>query len=170
MRNKLGIIVVALVVAGTIGYAFVAGEDGSMPSVVTQSAPTSDGQPRQPQAPTPATPSAETPRDIIASGRYADFTSDRQMEQGFTNTVLFFYASWCPECRGFDQAIQTQAIPDGTQILRVNYDTSSSLKQQYGVTIQTTFVRVTSDGQLVKKWVGYGQDKSVDAILQNVSN
>lgn len=92
------------------------------------------------------------------------------MEEGFTTTILFFYASWCPECRGFDQAIVSQNVPDGTQILRVNYDDSQSLKQQYGVTIQSTFVSVTSNGELISKWVGYGQDKSVEAILQNVGN
>lgn len=169
MRNKLGIIIVALVVASTIGYAFVAGDDGSMPTTVTQSAPTPNEPSKRPQTQSWPEPPTVEPRTIVASGRYADFTTDRQMEQGFTNTILFFYASWCPECRGFDQAIQSQAIPDGTQILRINYDNSTQLKQQYGVTIQTTFVRVTSDGQFIKKWVGYGQDKSVNAILQNVS-
>ncbi len=168
MRNKLGITIVVSIVAITIGYAFIAGNDAGEPQSIATTAPESS---RTTDRSTPDdTNNSDQPRTVVASGRYTDFTADRQMEQGFDTTVLFFYASWCPECRAFDDAIQSQAIPEGTQILRVNYDNSQELKQQYGVTIQTTFVSVSSSGELVKKWIGYGQDKTVDAIIQNVSS
>ena len=172
MRNKLGVLIVAAIVILTIGYALVAGGE---PTTQLTDTPAADSQDITPQS-TPTTQQTsnesqpEQPRTVTAPGRYTEFTADRQSEQGFNNTILFFYASWCPECRGFDQAIQNSSIPEGTQILRVNFDQSQQLRQQYGVTIQTTFVRVTSDGEFVTKWVGYGQDKSVDTILQNIGN
>lgn len=174
MRSKIGPIIVALLVVSTIGYALVSGGDNmtSNPAQLSTDKRTSSQSiaDAQDQDRVSSGTSPDQTRMVTAAGRYTDFTTDRQMERGFDNTVLFFYASWCPECRGFDQAIQSQNIPDGTQILRVDYDNSSQLKQQYGVTIQTTFVRVDSTGRLVKKWVGYGQQKSVDAVLQNVGN
>jgi thioredoxin-like negative regulator of GroEL len=167
MRNKLGLVIVSAVVIATVGYAFIASEPQQSTTPVadsTQNTSQSQQATQQPQPP------ADESRTIVADGRYTDFTQERRQETGYSTTILFFYASWCPECRGFDQAIQASAIPKGTQILRVNYDQAQELRQQYGVTIQTTFVSVSSDGTQLKKWIGYGQDKSIDAVLQNVSD
>ena len=68
--------------------------------------------------------------------------------------VLFFHATWCPICHSLDQDIRAHLnqIPEHTTILVVDYDTSASLKQKYGVTVQHTFVQVDKDGGLIKKW------------------
>lgn len=107
--------------------------------------------------------------DIAASGRYVDYSDEILSEKcsGYNKTILFFYAPWCPECRGFDQAIKASTVPGGTQILKVDYDSSTDLKKKYGVTIQTTFVRVDENGEKVKLWTGYGAEKSLDLILEN---
>lgn len=100
-------------------------------------------------------------------GRFIEYSSDALSAPEYSTTILFFYAGWCPECRGFEKAINAGTIPTSTQILRVDYDNSSDLKQKYGVTIQSTFVRIKSDGALQAKWVGYGRDKSIQTILDN---
>jgi hypothetical protein len=81
---------------------------------------------------------------------------------------VFFHAPWCVECRAFKAAIQSGTIPQGTQILEADYGSSIDLKKQYGVTLQSTFVRVNSSGELQKKWSGYGKDKSLVAVLENL--
>lgn len=108
---------------------------------------------------------------IVAEGRFADY-SEKNLQVGedcpaYSETILFFHAPWCPECRGFEKAIARDDIPAGVQILKVDYDSSTDLKKKYGVTIQSTFVSVDSDGNKLKLWSGYGKSKSVDAILES---
>jgi len=104
----------------------------------------------------------------VAEGRYVAYSEAELAESGYRTNVLFFYAAWCPECRAFDEAINTSDIPDGVQILQVDYDQATDLRQRYGVTLQSTFVSVAADGTARSTWVGYGKDKSVDAILENL--
>lgn len=111
-------------------------------------------------------PSAEQAATI--EGRYLPYTEAELAGSEYQTNVLFFYAAWCPECRAFDEAIKASEIPDGVQILQVDYDAATDLRQQYGVTLQSTFVSVTADGAAQATWVGYGKDKSVDAILENL--
>jgi thioredoxin 1 len=63
--------------------------------------------------------------------------------------VLFFAAPWCPSCRSLDKAIQADlgSIGTGTLIVRVDYDTSTDLKRQYGVVTQHTIVVLNPDGR-----------------------
>ncbi len=119
---------------------------------------------------TDITPSSDKKAAATSSpGRYTNYDAKLVQADGFDTTILFFHAPWCPECRAYEQAITSSAIPDGVQILKVDYDTSKDLRSRYGVTIQTTFVRVDSNGGEQKKWVGYGKDKSLAAVLENVS-
>jgi thiol-disulfide isomerase/thioredoxin len=105
--------------------------------------------------------------ETVLGGRYADYSSSLLAEAGYSETILFFHAAWCPECRAFEQAIKTDAIPDGVQVLKVDYDNSDDLRQKYEVTIQSTFVKVNTNGERVSTWVGYGRDKSLSAVLEN---
>ncbi len=99
------------------------------------------------------------------AGTYRDYGPDLVADPAYDTTVLFFHASWCPECRAFDESIRSGAIPDGVQILKVDYDSETDLKQRYGVTLQSTFVKVDADGAMISSWVGYGKDRSIDTIL-----
>ena len=117
--------------------------------------------PTSPAAGNDSSPSCEAP------GRYTDSSAAAVADECYTDTILFFHAPWCPECRGFEEAIKSGEVPDGAQILKVDYDSATDLRKQHGVTIQSTFVRVDPAGETVKLWSGYGQDKSVDAILEN---
>ena len=103
----------------------------------------------------------------LKAGVYRDYSSESAADTGYDNTIIFFYAPWCPECRSYEQVIEDSKLPDGLQILKADYDSSTNLKKKYGVTIQTSFVRVDSLGNKQKLWSGYGQTKSLDAILEN---
>lgn len=118
-------------------------------------------------APAPAQTPAPAPAPALADGRYSDYSANLVDDTGYTTTILFFYAGWCPECRGYDMAIKDSVVPDGVQILKLNYDDVQDLRQKYGVTIQSTFVRVNSAGDKQVLWNGYGREKSIDVILEN---
>lgn len=117
-----------------------------------------DDQPAAPDTPIVTEP---------ATGRYVDYQQAAIAAEGYDETILFFHASWCPECRAFEQEILANPIPEGVQVLKVDYDSSTDLRQRYGVTIQTTFVKVDDNGERISSWVGYGRDKSLNAVLEN---
>ncbi len=93
---------------------------------------------------------------MMKTGSYEPYSADKIAKAGTGNVVLFFRASWCPTCRTVDADIKANLknIPSDLTILDVNYDDSTSLKQQYGVTYQHTFVQVDAQGNLIKKWSG----------------
>lgn len=104
----------------------------------------------------------------LAPGIYRAYSPDALSDPGYEQHILFFHASWCPECRAFEQAIESGPIPDGVQILKADYDAENELKERYEVTIQTTFVQVDADGEEIASWVGYGKDRSVETILDEL--
>ncbi len=104
------------------------------------------------------------------AGRYADYTDGNTMEHAYRKTILFFHAPWCGECQAFDKVLREGPIPAGVQILKVDYDSRQDLRQKYGVTKQSTFVELDDDDDDYDHdiWVGYGQEKSINAILRNL--
>ena len=77
-------------------------------------------------------------------------------------TVLFFYATWCPNCQAAKQELQARADElEGINLLIVDYDNSDELQKKYGVTYQHTFVQIDDEAMAVTKWNG----GSVDDIL-----
>lgn len=103
----------------------------------------------------------------LATGRYINYDESVLSNIKYNSTILFFHASWCVECRAFDAKLNDEQLPVGVQVLKVDYDARQDLRQKYDVTIQTTFVRVNASGDKLTKWVGYGKDKSVSAIIEN---
>jgi len=66
--------------------------------------------------------------------------------------VLFFHADWCGTCVKWDAKV-TEALstlPEGTMILKADYDTQSDLAAQYGVRKQSTAVFFNADGSVAK--------------------
>lgn len=68
--------------------------------------------------------------------------------------IYFFHASWCPICQGIDKEIvaDPSKIPAGVTIIKTDYDTSTALRQKYGVTYQYSFVQVDSSGNKTDQW------------------
>ena len=81
--------------------------------------------------------------------------------------LLFFHAPWCPQCRALEADIKSKGVPSGVTIIKVDYDTNQTLRQKYGVTLQTTVVKVDDQGNLVSKFVAY-DDPSLNAIKKNL--
>jgi thiol-disulfide isomerase/thioredoxin len=158
---KIAIIVLAAV-AVALGAIILLQKESKAPSLTKQDTPADI----KPSAENNIEPAPETSR--LSKGRYTNYSAENVANQGYSQTIVFFYAPWCPECRAFKKAITENSIPDGVQILETDFDSSTDLKKKYGVTQQTTFVRVNSAGELQKKWPGYGKDKSIDLVLEGV--
>lgn len=113
---------------------------------------------------TPAAPAAgETSTAAAAAGAYIEY-SDGIIAETEGTKVLFFHASWCPNCRALEKDITDGPIPAGLTIIKVDFDNSADLRQQYGVTLQTTVVYVDDDGSELGKAI-LAEDPSVDALV-----
>lgn len=82
-------------------------------------------------------------------GAYRDY-QDGDIGNG-KDQILFFHASWCPDCQRHDTALKdwysANYIP--LSVLKIDYDSAVGLKQRYGVVQQDTFVRINGQGEAV---------------------
>lgn len=107
-----------------------------------------------------------TPSEVV--GSYVAYSADKLAMAETGDVVIFFYAPWCPSCRGLNSDIEQNisSIPAGVTILKIDYDTSTELKKKYGVTTQHTLVQVDKDGNLIKKWSGGSKLENLIAQIQ----
>ena len=109
------------------------------------------------------TSSAQTSK---AQGSYVDYSGDVIAQTAGTK-ILFFHAPWCPQCRALETDIKAKGVPDSVTIVKADYDSNQSLRQKYGVTIQTTLVKVDDSGKLIEKYVAY-DEPTLQAIKENL--
>lgn len=79
--------------------------------------------------------------------------------------MLFFYASWCPDCQETETSLNTDGAPEGLTVVQVDFDSQTDLRQEYGVTVQHTFVHVDDQGAEVSKWTGSETGADIAAEL-----
>ncbi|MBI4134922.1 MAG: thioredoxin family protein [Candidatus Sungbacteria bacterium] len=91
---------------------------------------------------------------MMEKGSYEPYSAEKLARASEGKVVLFFRAPWCPTCRALDANIRANLgnIPSDLTILDVDYDSSTALKQKYGVTYQHTFVQVDTSGNQITKW------------------
>ncbi|HEX7259499.1 MAG TPA: thioredoxin family protein [Candidatus Saccharimonadia bacterium] len=89
-------------------------------------------------------------------GSYEAYASEKITATSNTK-ILFFHAPWCPQCRKLENDIKMQGVPEGVSIFKVDYDSNQALRKRYGVTIQTTMVKIDDQGNLVEKYVAYDE-------------
>jgi len=154
MKKPLIIVVVIILVAIGGGFAYLMMQDDSGSNTVEVAETTVN----ETQSATPAAPGQ--------AGTYVDYQESLIATTPGTK-VLFFYASWCPQCRQLESDIKAGPLPDGTTIFKVDYDSNQALRQKYGVTLQTTLVKVDDQGKLIEKYVA-NDDPTLAAIQQNI--
>lgn len=116
--------------------------------------------------PTPSDPASASPAPGDAApvaGSYLEW-SPTAVADAEGRVLLFFHAPWCPQCRELDEDIRADGPPDGTTIIKVDYDSRQDLRREYGVTLQTTVVEVDASGALLGSVVPY-DDPSLETVL-----
>ena len=103
----------------------------------------------------------ETPKERVSAKVAMNETiykalnaSERESMHGSEPYLLFFHATLCPTCRKMDGDINAQlaSFPEGTKILKADYDTEDALKDEYNVRVQSTVVVLDANGEVV--WQG----------------
>lgn len=157
MSKKL---IVVLIIAGVLiaGFAFLWGQKNT--AKVEQQPKPAD------QHTSSASSTQQSASQSAAAGAYTSYSAD-----AVANTkgkrILFFHAPWCPQCRLLDASITAGPIPSGVTIFKVDYDSNQKLRQDYGVTIQTTLILLDDNGGEAKKYVAY-DTPSLAAILEHL--
>jgi thioredoxin 1 len=152
----------ALALAGALGLsgcgsqsAEGVAEDPST-SMATESMTTESTEPTESMTPEPTESMATAEVEAMAPGAYltlAEYRTQMAQREG-TTVVYFFHAPWCPTCRATEESVSTDGVPTGLTIVKIDYDSETDLRQQYGITQQHTFVQVDPDGNALAKWTG----------------
>ncbi|MBB1586965.1 MAG: thioredoxin family protein [Propionibacterium sp.] len=113
-------------------------------------------------------PSAAMSHNEAASQSYITYDQYQASKDTYADSkvVLFFNATWCPDCRAINEALTSDPgkIPAGTTVVSVDYDQHADLRQRYGVTMQHTFVQINSSGDKVRQWAS----TSTDGLLKEL--
>ena len=69
-------------------------------------------------------------------------------------TVVFFFATWCPNCilTLSELSEKWSQVESDITLVIADYDTEIALKTKYGVTYQDTFVLLDAQANGVKLW------------------
>jgi thiol-disulfide isomerase/thioredoxin len=154
----IGIGIAAAIVAAIVAVAVFAS-----PTTPDATPPVS-GAPSTESTPTvDTTPSAEATPPVASAGAYVEY-SDDAIARADGRVLLFFHAPWCPQCRSVESDILAEGVPAGVTIIKVDFDSRQDLRQQYGVTLQTTFVEVDAEGDELQKHVAY-DDPHLAAVV-----
>ncbi len=162
------------VVLAWIGILLLVGLAGAG-YVYLQNSRTAESQNTQARQNKTQTDSSEvTPSDSKAEQASAQPGVYEDYQEGLVAStngvkVLFFHAPWCPQCRMIEADIESDGVPDGVTILKVDYDSNQPLRQKYGVTLQTTFVEIDNDGNEIETFVAYNEP-TFDSVKANLLN
>ena len=157
------IIIVAAVLVVIIGGAIVALGvlRPATPEALPTPAPSQISETPSPE-PTDSPGDGDSAQAGVA-GVYVDY-SDTAVANASGTRLLFFHAPWCPQCRAIESDILSAGVPDDVTIIKVDYDSHQDLRQQYGVTLQTTFVEVDAAGNSVQTFVAY-ENPTLQAVI-----
>lgn len=153
MDKKFAFIIIGLLVVLGAGVFYISSnnEDNKSTTITETETNTSNNQ---------------TNAATIVQGNYLDYKADL-VESTTGKRVLFFHAPWCSQCKELDESISNGKIPEGITIFKTDYDSNQKLRQQYGVTLQTTLVLLDEKGGLAKKYVSY-EEPNLEAVIKNL--
>jgi len=166
MNKRIVVVIVALAVIVIAAVSIVAAQnsnDSAETASTSENAEVSQNS-SEVDSSSEASDNSETAIANDGGGDYVDY-SPSAIADAEGRVILFFHADWCPQCVAADGDITASGVPSGITIVKVDYDTNQDLRAEYGVTQQTTFVEVDSDGTKVQdNFVAYA-DPSLNAVL-----
>lgn len=163
MNRRLLPIATALVIIILASFAYILVRNNEQPSTSTST--NSPANNLEGVGPT-ADPAPGPTEHGSQAGEYTDY-SEAKLAATSGTRILFFHAPWCPQCRALDASIKAGEIPAGVTIFKVDYDSNQALRQKYGVTIQTTLVKLDTQGGVAQKYVAY-DEPNLTAVNKNL--
>lgn len=111
-------------------------------------------------APLCASPLQSAPAAQAKLEQYSPQTTDLAALAGQGTTVVFFFATWCPNCvMTLTELSQNwEKVDPSITLVIADYDQERDLKAAYGVTYQDTFVLLDAQAKPAKLWNAGGID------------
>lgn len=160
-KTLLFVVTFAVLVISAVAYLLTRPEEPLVqPQVATIEGQTDDQEQVLPV--NDSEQSAAEDQALEQTGIYKDYSVEA-LASVTGKKYLFFHAPWCPQCRNIENGIKAQGVPAGFTILKVDYDSNQSLRQKYGVTLQTTFVSLDDNNDGTGKYVAY-DEPTFDAV------
>lgn len=152
-KKVLGsIIALVIIIGGSATYALV--RPGSTDESVENNEVTTSTNTDQIATTNPAQQSEP--------GLYTDY-SENVVASTKGTKLLFFHAPWCTQCRKVEASIKQDGLPNNVTVFKVDYDSNQDLRKKYGVTLQTTFVKIDDNGNKISSYVAY-DDPTFSAV------
>lgn len=151
--NKNALIFIGIVLALIGGsFAFLAAKPDTSTSDTVESIM------QQSAKPGATAPTQQAPVTTTGAGTYTDY-SEANLASAGGQRILFFHAPWCGQCRQLDADMKKAgAIPDNYTILKVDFDSNQDLRQKYGVTFRTAYVKIDANGKRIDKpYIAYDE-------------
>jgi thiol-disulfide isomerase/thioredoxin len=106
----------------------------------------------------------EMDTEVAAEGSYTAYT-DGVIGNGKTS-VLFFHATWCPACKKNNGLLESwyNAEQFPRSVYKIDFDTATELRKQYGVNGQDTFVLIDGSGNEIER-VSFPAQSALRALL-----
>lgn len=94
----------------------------------------------------------ENAMEASSEAEYVAYSENALQEYQGKNKVIFFHAAWCTTCRALDAELSENIsqLPEGTVVMKADYDSETDLRQKYGVNLQHTLVFVDDEGNQTK--------------------
>ncbi|MFC1616098.1 thioredoxin domain-containing protein [Patescibacteria group bacterium] len=99
--------------------------------------------------------------------QFVDYTDEMYMKLIANKPlVIFFYAPWCGTCLRLETDINNEigTFPKGTKILKADFDKVKHLREDYSIILQSTFVVIDKDGNVITKLSVPTNQQLIDAI------
>jgi thiol-disulfide isomerase/thioredoxin len=165
MNKKLlfTVIGILVVITGAVTYVVATPNKGTIAEEMTI-APTEESPVTAKETPVTeevaVTPqaAAEPAKAEVKPGVYTDYSESAIATTSGTK-LLFFHAPWCSQCRQMEASINKDGIPTDVTVFKVDYDSNQKLREKYGVTLQTTFVKIDDSGNKIKSYVSYEEPR-----------
>ena len=100
---------------------------------------------------------------------YLGYTEGSKAMIGKEPVTLFFHAPWCPVYRAWEKELLEEGgldkLPNGTKLIKVDYDTNVDLRKKYNVPLQSTLVVLDAEGNTVS----LTQDPTFEDLAKDIT-
>lgn len=159
-------VLLVVILGGALAFAYVRNSMEAEKQNSQQASKTEEQDTSKTNDTSPDEKDTDRPDTNTQPGSYVEYSETKVADADGTK-LLFFHASWCPQCQMVDADIKKDGIPDGVTVFKVDYDSNQELRKKYGVTLQTTFVKIDDDGNEIKKFVAYNEP-TFDSVKENL--
>ena len=153
MTMKILVAILVAVIVGSGVFVIASTEDTSENAQDALSTVQENEQLETTQESENETNAAEELQDTSQlEGSYINYSETALADAEGTDRILFFHAEWCSTCKFYENDIMQSGVPSGVTVIEADFDTNTELKDRYGVTVQSTFVLLNDEGEVVRTW------------------